>query len=71
MTLARLPLRSYRRLALLLVLLPAALHGQDTLRVRSYNIRHGAGMDDSVDLRRAAAVILAWRPDRGALPGDR
>jgi len=44
-------------------MLPAALPAQDTLRVLSYNIRHGAGMDDSVDLRRAAAVIVAQRPD--------
>lgn len=29
----------------------------------AYNVRHGAGMDDSVDLRRAAAVIRAQRPD--------
>lgn len=50
-------------LLLLLAGLPAALPAQDTLRVLSYNIRHGAGMDDSVDLRRAAAVIRAQRPD--------
>ncbi len=39
------------------------LAAQDTVRVLAYNIRHGAGMDDSVDLRRAAAVIVAQRPD--------
>jgi endonuclease/exonuclease/phosphatase family metal-dependent hydrolase len=42
---------------------PAPLSAQDTLRVLSYNIRHGAGIDDSVDLRRAAAVIVSQRPD--------
>jgi endonuclease/exonuclease/phosphatase family metal-dependent hydrolase len=52
-----------RTLLLLLAMLPGVLRGQDTLRVLSYNIRHGAGMDDSVDLRRAAAVIAAQRPD--------
>jgi len=39
------------------------LRAQDTVRVLSYNVRHGAGMDDSVDLRRAAAVIRAQHPD--------
>lgn len=33
------------------------------LRVLSYNIRHGRGLDDSVDLPRTAAVIRALRPD--------
>ena len=42
---------------------PVPLRAQDTVRVLSYNIRHGAGMDDSVDLRRAAAVIVSQRPD--------
>lgn len=42
---------------------PLRLVAQDTVRVLSYNIRHGAGMDDSVDLRRAAAVIVAQHPD--------
>ncbi len=37
--------------------------GPQTLRVLAYNIRHGAGMDDALDLRRAAAVINALRPD--------
>lgn len=42
---------------------PLRVAAQDTVRVLSYNIRHGAGMDDSVDLRRAAAVIVAQHPD--------
>lgn len=33
------------------------------LRVVSYNIRHGRGMDDSVDLARTAAVLRGLRPD--------
>ena len=33
------------------------------LRVMSYNIKHGRGMDDVVDLERAAAVIRRVRPD--------
>jgi endonuclease/exonuclease/phosphatase family metal-dependent hydrolase len=46
-----------------LAVVPRPLAAQDTVRVLSYNIRHGAGMDDSVDLRRAARVIVAQRPD--------
>ena len=33
------------------------------LRVLTYNVRHGAGMDGRVDLTRAAAVIERYRPD--------
>ncbi len=33
------------------------------LRVVSYNIRHGRGMDDRVDLERTAAVLRALDPD--------
>ena len=35
----------------------------DALRVVSYNIRHGRGMDDSVDLARTAAVLRSLTPD--------
>ncbi len=35
----------------------------DTVVVVAYNIRHGRGMDDRVDLRRIAAVIEAEQPD--------
>lgn len=38
-------------------------HAQDTVRVLSYNVRHGAGMDGRVDLARVAGVIRAARPD--------
>jgi len=34
-----------------------------TLRIMTYNIRHGAGMDDVIDLDRQAAVIRDATPD--------
>ena len=34
-----------------------------SLRIMSYNIQHGAGMDDVIDLDRQAAVINAAMPD--------
>jgi endonuclease/exonuclease/phosphatase family metal-dependent hydrolase len=37
------------------------------LRIASYNIRHGRGMDDEVDLERTAGVLNALRPDIVAL----
>lgn len=43
-------------------LLPARAPAQDTLRVLSYNVRHGAGMDDRLDLERTAGVIRALAP---------
>lgn len=42
-------------------LLPVQQH--ETIRVVSYNIRHGRGNDDIVDLNRTAAVLRAQRPD--------
>lgn len=38
-----------------------------TLRVVTYNIRHGAGMDGRVDLARTAATLSALAPDVVAL----
>lgn len=38
-----------------------------TLRILSYNIHHGRGMDDKVDLERIAKVIREARPDLVAL----
>jgi endonuclease/exonuclease/phosphatase family metal-dependent hydrolase len=38
-----------------------------TLRLLAYNIRHGAGMDDRVDLERAARLIRRLEPDLVAL----
>ncbi len=40
---------------------------QVTLRVVSYNIRHGRGMDDRVDLARTAGVLRRLQPDIVAL----
>jgi endonuclease/exonuclease/phosphatase family metal-dependent hydrolase len=37
------------------------------LRIMCYNIRHGRGMDDVVDLERTANVIREWKPDLVAL----
>jgi endonuclease/exonuclease/phosphatase family metal-dependent hydrolase len=42
---------------LLAVLPPAPVAGQATIRVASYNIRHGLGMDGVVDLERVAEVL--------------
>ena len=42
---------------------PGSAVGQVTLRVAAYNIRHGAGMDDRVDLSRAADVLRALDAD--------
>jgi endonuclease/exonuclease/phosphatase family metal-dependent hydrolase len=41
---------------------PSSQSAQD-LRVVSYNIKHGRGNDNAVDLERTAAVIRAQRPD--------
>ena len=46
-------------LLLALVGVPGFAAGQVTLRVAAYNIRHGAGMDDRVDLSREAEVLRA------------
>lgn len=35
----------------------------DNIRVMSYNIRHGAGMDNKLNLQRTAKVIERWQPD--------
>jgi endonuclease/exonuclease/phosphatase family metal-dependent hydrolase len=39
------------------------LTAQDTVRVLSYNILHGAGMDRQLDLERTARVIRTLEPD--------
>jgi len=46
-----------------LTLLSGTTLAQDTVRVLSYNIRHGAGMDMQLDLERVAAVIRSLDPD--------
>lgn len=57
---------------LLLFLLPAVSWSAETpppmrVRVLSYNIHHGRGMDQQIDLPRIAGVISATRPDLVAL----
>ena len=50
--------------ALLFVALAGSdVHAQIDLRVVSYNIRHGRGMDDTVNLARTASVLRALQPD--------
>ena len=39
------------------------LGAQATIRIAAYNVRHGAGMDDRVDLTRAAEVLRALDAD--------
>ena len=62
-------MRFCRILLLLLVTLPYSnlLRAQSSelmpLRILSYNIKHGAGMDDVVNLERQAAVINGCEPD--------
>lgn len=46
-----------------LAMSPVDLHAQPDLRVAAYNIRHGRGMDDRVDLERIAEVIRALNAD--------
>lgn len=58
----------YRSLMGALLLLLAACQGTPTaeprpLRILAYNIRHGAGMDDKLDLERAAQLIREYDPD--------
>ena len=46
---------------------PMAASGGDTLRVVAYNIKHGRGMDDRVDLQRVARVLRGLDADVIAL----
>ena len=36
---------------------------RDTLRVLSWNIHHGQGIDGALDLPRVAGIISSWEPD--------
>ncbi len=52
--------------ALLLASQPAAAQVEndpDVVRILSYNVKHGLGMDDQVDLERIASVIRMLEPD--------
>ena len=44
-----------------------AVHGQDTLKVMTYNVRHCAGMDLVLDYDRTASVVAQQQPDVVAL----
>ena len=50
-------------LAALAVITPSIVYGQAVVRVAGYNIRHGRGMDDQVDLPRIAEVLHALDAD--------
>lgn len=52
---------------LFLCLLTVDVNGQSTLRLMSYNIRHGAGLDGRSDFERIAEVIKREHPDVVAL----
>ncbi len=60
---------SLRSLAVVGLIAAAACNAQhtDTLRVLSYNIHHGEGMDGKLDLPRIARVIQSASPDIVAL----
>lgn len=53
-----------KKMFLLCCLFAMAMAGRaDNIRVMTYNIRHGAGMDNVLDLRRTAGVIERWKAD--------
>lgn len=54
-------------LCALLVITPAFAELPTEIRVVSYNIHHGEGLDGKVDLKRIAEVLLAESPDIVAL----
>jgi endonuclease/exonuclease/phosphatase family metal-dependent hydrolase len=55
------------RFIVVLLFAALALPGQTRLRILSYNIHHGEGMDGKLDLARIAAVIQSAAPDLVAL----
>lgn len=52
-----------------IILLPAVVQAVDPIRLRvlSYNIHHGEGIDRKLDLERIATVMLSVKPDLVAL----
>ena len=46
-----------------LLVLMATMAMAQNIRVMSYNIRHGAGMDNKLNLERTARAIEKWNPD--------
>lgn len=55
--------RACGTVAAFIVLAAPAPNQEPTLRVVAYNIRHGEGMDNQVDLERIAAVLERLDPD--------
>lgn len=63
---------TFSLLLLFLMCIPATLFSQKTsttqhLRIMSYNVRNGIGMDNQTDYRRVANVITKQKPDVVAL----
>lgn len=57
-----------RRICFLICFVAMAISSMaDNVRVMTYNIRHGAGMDNVLNLERTAGVIERWNPDFVAL----
>ena len=56
----------YTRFILLVLMAFSALSSKN-MRIMSYNIHHGRGMDGEVDLDRVAKLINDWSPDLVAL----
>ena len=54
------------RFLLFIVVVLSFLHSKN-IRIMSYNIHHGRGTDDKVDLGRIAKLINDWSPDLVAL----
>lgn len=50
-------------LCLVGALVSSPVHAQNRLRLMTYNIKHGAGLDDSINYTRTANVFIAYRPD--------
>ena len=56
----------YTRFIFVIILLLSSLQSKN-IRVMSYNIHHGRGTDDKIDLNRVAKLINDWSPDLVAL----
>ena len=56
----------FTRFIVFIIIAIPILHSKN-IRVMSYNIHHGRGTDDKVDLNRIADLINHWSPDLVAL----
>ena len=56
----------FTRFIVFIIIATPILHSKN-IRVMSYNIHHGRGTDDKVDLNRIADLINHWSPDLVAL----